>query len=142
MGELSQALRLAGWDVVSVDSQFVHETVANCAMLDSKQSTCWHFLREFASSRLVFFIHASIPAETFLVDADSAAEHAGWCNKFRSQASPWGLPSLSDSDRRRVQSVKSLVLHFTSVLSYFPGTHFVVDQPAGSVLFRLPCMQT
>eukprot|EP00971_Amphidinium_carterae_P135943 2693690-Amphidinium_carterae.1 len=65
-GELTYALRLAGFDVVAVEYRHMHDSAANSVMLDLKQSSSWELLREFAQGRLVLLIHASMPAETFL----------------------------------------------------------------------------
>ena len=139
---LSAAARDRGYSILPVDwGGNKHRSFAHTLQLDLRKESTWTFVKRVFDSRRVVWVHVAPPCGT----ASRARGIGAGPKPLRSMTQPWGLSSLCEGDRARVDSANAIYKQCADFCSWMlncqPATGFTVENPLHSWLWHLPPFQ-
>ena len=128
---LSATARDRGYSILPVDwGGNKHRSFAHTLQLDLRKESTWTFVKRVFDSRRVVWVHVAPPCGT----ASRARGIGAGPKPLRSMTQPWGLSSLCEGDRARVDSANAIYRQCADFCSWMlncqPATGFTVENPA------------
>ena len=144
-GILSATVAGAGFHTMAADHEHnKHTTRVKTFNLDLSKYSSWATLEHIVQNCNVIGVHIAPPCGT-CSRAREIKLSAFWHGPqpLRDANHPYGVPTMSQKDRSRVEQANALYMHMANFCSFLNSMQvpWTIENPTNSWLWALPCME-
>ena len=144
-GILSATVASAGFHTMAVDHEHnKHHTKVKTFSLDLTKYNSWVTLEHIVQNCNVIGVHIAPPCGT-CSRAREIKLSASWHGPqpLRDANHPYGVPTMSQKDRSRVEQANALYMHMAKFCCFLNAMQipWTIENPTNSWLWELPCME-